>query len=473
MYQGLDMHHWGGVLRGGGDDAKSIASSLAVHDNVSDLGELAADGQPAADADEPRGKGDGDDESDDGGMEEVRLNEDGLGAGDFGSAGGSTGASPRPGLSKQASEVSELGAAAAAVPPAPSAGSLKVGSLGDSSSDAQPQARRQQQETEEEGWGGSSLEGESVASPDEAGAAAPWRPADAELGGAGSAAASISGAGAGGEAAVAPTPAADEQQAAAQAQIAASASDEEDLAVYTSDANGMPQEAASLAPVLRNPTLGGAAGAAAPDTGPPPVPLSSAGPAAFSVQQNGAPGRMQGGISGGASSGAAGTQLPLVRPLFPPEWERTFKGLLFMDGVDSLGRPVVVLDADAVPKSMRASALVYVRGCLEPLVNQGGYTLVCTAKHAKLPTMWLLSAYRALPRPYRKNVQWVILVRPSAWLRFLLAFSRPFVSHKAHRKVCVVETLGEVAAATGGEVTVQHFGSAFLDALAEEESGSP
>ena len=38
-------------------------------------------------------------------------------------------------------------------------------------------------------------------------------------------------------------------------------------------------------------------------------------------------------------------------------------------------------------------------------------------------------------RPYRKNVQHIILVRPSGFLKAVLAFMRPFVSRKAVRKI--------------------------------------
>lgn len=51
----------------------------------------------------------------------------------------------------------------------------------------------------------------------------------------------------------------------------------------------------------------------------------------------------------------------------PPE----FKGLVFHDGVDSLGRPVIVVDADAVaPKVSRKAACAYMLQRLEPIVVQ-------------------------------------------------------------------------------------------------------
>ncbi len=45
-------------------------------------------------------------------------------------------------------------------------------------------------------------------------------------------------------------------------------------------------------------------------------------------------------------------------------------GLVYVDGVDALGRPVVVVDADAVPPNMKSSALVYCKMHLEPVVNK-------------------------------------------------------------------------------------------------------
>lgn len=52
----------------------------------------------------------------------------------------------------------------------------------------------------------------------------------------------------------------------------------------------------------------------------------------------------------------------------PPE----FQGLLYCDGLDSLGRPVVVINADAVAedKGARKAAFEYLLHQLEPVVTQ-------------------------------------------------------------------------------------------------------
>lgn len=71
---------------------------------------------------------------------------------------------------------------------------------------------------------------------------------------------------------------------------------------------------------------------------------------------------------------------------------------------------------------------------------QGPYVLVmvATGRHQnsnKLPAMWLISAYRSLSKPFRKNVRYIMLVRPTSGLKTLVAIIRPFVSSKAAKKV--------------------------------------
>ena len=52
----------------------------------------------------------------------------------------------------------------------------------------------------------------------------------------------------------------------------------------------------------------------------------------------------------------------------PPE----FQGLLFFDGLDTLGRPVVIVNADAMGenKGARKHAFQYIVHVLEPIVMQ-------------------------------------------------------------------------------------------------------
>ncbi|KDD71340.1 hypothetical protein H632_c5259p0, partial [Helicosporidium sp. ATCC 50920] len=162
-------------------------------------------------------------------------------------------------------------------------------------------------------------------------------------------------------------------------------------------------------------------------------------------------------------------------------WEERFKGLLHCDGRDNKGRVVVVIDADVVPPNMKASAARYVTAHLEPLVAEGEYVLVLTSRSAKLPSMWIMGAYTTLPRPFKKNVKWILLVRPSGFLKAVLALLRPLLSAKAGRKIRQVAHVREIESATDGEVALAHLGQSFLGSpagaaelaqpLAGEEAG--
>ena len=81
------------------------------------------------------------------------------------------------------------------------------------------------------------------------------------------------------------------------------------------------------------------------------------------------------------------------------------------------------------------------------MLLQGPYVLIMVAtgqtqKSNKLPAMWLISAYRNLSRPFRKNVRYILLVRPTGGLKALVACIRPFVSAKAAKKVKKVSSSG-------------------------------
>ena len=70
---------------------------------------------------------------------------------------------------------------------------------------------------------------------------------------------------------------------------------------------------------------------------------------------------------------------------------------------------------------------------------QGPYVLVFlnsgSSMKNKISPGWLAACYRQMSYPFRKNVKFVILVRPSAGLKFMLAIIRPLVSPKAFVKV--------------------------------------
>lgn len=65
--------------------------------------------------------------------------------------------------------------------------------------------------------------------------------------------------------------------------------------------------------------------------------------------------------------GWAKMQASIPAPAEPEE----YRGLVYYDGVDSLGRPVVIVNADALPRSAsRKAAVTYLLQRLEPIVTQ-------------------------------------------------------------------------------------------------------
>ncbi|WIA30456.1 hypothetical protein OEZ86_000540 [Tetradesmus obliquus] len=154
--------------------------------------------------------------------------------------------------------------------------------------------------------------------------------------------------------------------------------------------------------------------------------------------------------------------------------DEAFRGLLFLGGRDSHGRPVVIVNTDAIPvghnAAPRDAALAYLIRRLSPVVTRGPYVLVLVAfQHGPhfrlLPGVWCVRAYQSLPRAFRKNVKHVLLLQPSLTVCAALALLYPFVSSKAHAKVKQVHRLLDIEAATAGEVQVPHLGEQFLTAL--------
>lgn len=69
-----------------------------------------------------------------------------------------------------------------------------------------------------------------------------------------------------------------------------------------------------------------------------------------------------------------------------------FHACLACQSVPSPGRPVTVLKLSrGVLLSLRCKQFV-------PAAVQGQYVLVFTARKARLPSMWIMGAYRTLPR---------------------------------------------------------------------------
>jgi hypothetical protein len=168
-------------------------------------------------------------------------------------------------------------------------------------------------------------------------------------------------------------------------------------------------------------------------------------------------------------------------PDLPPTWEAAeaaqYGGLLYLGGRDSHGRPVAVVDPEALPSGAapaRDAALTFLVRRLLFLAARGPYVLVLASlpprpgaprRAGPLPGAWCVRALQSLPRPLRKNVKHVVAVAPSLGARATLALLRPFVTAKGYAKLRQAESLLDVDAATSGEVQVAHLGPEFLAAL--------
>lgn len=141
------------------------------------------------------------------------------------------------------------------------------------------------------------------------------------------------------------------------------------------------------------------------------------------------------------------------------------EGLLFFDGRDSLGRPVIVLCTAAMPPTSggRKEVLVKMKDILTPVVEEDYVLLLITDSDkgsSNYSPVYLLSSFRALGRSFRKNVKWVIFHRPTYFVRTVLYMAKAFISSKATKKWRNVSALKDIGNHTNGEVTFEHLGSA-------------
>uniref|UniRef100_A0A7S3C4E0 CRAL-TRIO domain-containing protein n=1 Tax=Prasinoderma singulare TaxID=676789 RepID=A0A7S3C4E0_9VIRI len=135
-----------------------------------------------------------------------------------------------------------------------------------------------------------------------------------------------------------------------------------------------------------------------------------------------------------------------------------------MPGLDSLRRPIVHVNVSVWPEDKASSdaAMADVAAALKPIV-EAEYTLIFDMRNEQNAkstgarmAFRLLSYYRALERPYRKNVKRIIILAPTRFTRFALAVLKPFLSGKSARKIQAVPTVGHLSALTNGELTSEH-----------------
>ncbi|GBG85539.1 hypothetical protein CBR_g40177 [Chara braunii] len=138
----------------------------------------------------------------------------------------------------------------------------------------------------------------------------------------------------------------------------------------------------------------------------------------------------------------------------------TLTGLVNIDRKDSLGRPIVVVDASFIPPPrLRFAAVAMIRERMDPIVQEP-YVLVFVmtpknlhkAAPTKVPAWWCLKVYRHLPRPYKKNVQRVVFIHPTLWFSIIFKVIQPFLSSKVYRKFVRASMLSDIEEQVGGEI---------------------
>jgi len=122
-------------------------------------------------------------------------------------------------------------------------------------------------------------------------------------------------------------------------------------------------------------------------------------------------------------------------------------------------------------RTERTAGLEYIKSRLEPIVNRGGtYSIVILPARNKRSSStwdayWLLSQYKTLPKPLRKNVQLLVWVNPTSLTKVAIALAKPFVSSKATKKIRTIKSVEELEKATGGKIKKDQLGDTFLSSI--------
>lgn len=150
-----------------------------------------------------------------------------------------------------------------------------------------------------------------------------------------------------------------------------------------------------------------------------------------------------------------------------------YPGLVYVDGRDAMGRPVIVINTSCIPSAKkRDSVLSFLVSVMGPIVQEPYVLVLLTCvvgpKLFTIPTGWVMSAYKSLAKPYHKNVKLVIMVQPSIVARFILAMLRPLISEKGRSKIVKVDSLLDIDKVTHGELLLDHLGEQFLKAIQSE-----
>ncbi|KAF9527505.1 hypothetical protein CPB83DRAFT_855894 [Crepidotus variabilis] len=123
--------------------------------------------------------------------------------------------------------------------------------------------------------------------------------------------------------------------------------------------------------------------------------------------------------------------------------------MIFQAGVDYETRPMVVLNASALPDPQYASYDLLLERILSHLnlYVEADYTVVFFAAGSRhTPSWnWVWKAYRSLNRKYRKNLKQLYIVHSSFFTKMLFSLAGAIISPKFFRKISYIDTLSELA----------------------------
>ncbi|KAI9564247.1 hypothetical protein GHT06_007985 [Daphnia sinensis] len=125
-------------------------------------------------------------------------------------------------------------------------------------------------------------------------------------------------------------------------------------------------------------------------------------------------------------------------------------GIVDVVGDDTYGRKVIVVSACRLPSNKvldHNRLLSYLMHTLDNYVETD-YTVVYfhhgLNSQNKPSFRWLLQAYRAFDRKYKKNLKALYLVHPTNFIRVIWQLFKPFISIKFGRKMMYVNYLSEL-----------------------------
>ncbi|KAJ8962980.1 hypothetical protein NQ317_009027 [Molorchus minor] len=136
----------------------------------------------------------------------------------------------------------------------------------------------------------------------------------------------------------------------------------------------------------------------------------------------------------------------------PPEKfvEIARHGIVDVKGDDSDGRKVIVVYACKLPPIKEIDhplLLSYLKYTLESYVKQD-YSLIYfhygLSSKNKPSLGWLLQAYKAFDRNYKKNLKALYLIHPTIFLKLVSQVFRPFISAKFGKKINYIHSLKDL-----------------------------